>query len=207
MKKIKLSELKPNPINPRRPKSKTELLELGASIKGLEKMMKINKLKVDENNLIWGGNQRYYAMIAFGYKEIPESWIDKQLGDGTWTLEEKKEFMIKDNVHEIIWDDEFIENSDEWDEDKVEEWGHKTKTDPIEKIRSQYNDENVKYPIVPKFDEKYEAILIICENEIDTNKLRQLLELNDTHVSYKNSTTGKSNVIKCEKFIELWESK
>ena len=115
---IKLSTIKPNPTNPRLVKD-DKFLKLVESIKQFgEKMMPLRPMVVDENNILLGGNMRYKALKELKYKEVPESWI-KQAND--LTEEEKKEFIIKDNVGFGIWDWEVLAN--EWDSEELESWG------------------------------------------------------------------------------------
>lgn len=77
-----------------------------------------------------------------------------------------------------------------------------------------YNDQNCMYPIVPKFSEKYDAVIIISDNETDTAFLETALQIR-TEQTYKNHTTkttasgnvGKSLVITARRFQEIWKSR
>jgi len=103
---MKISDLKPleqNPFKPRDP----ELKKLKKSIQEFEKMLSIRKIVIDENNVILGGNKRYFALLALNYKEIPMEWIDKR---NDLTEAEKKEFIVKDNVGFGDWDLEILED-------------------------------------------------------------------------------------------------
>lgn len=114
---MKVSELKVNPGNPRfiRDEKFEKLMD---SIRRFPRMMEINQIKIDENNMILAGNMRFRAIQAIGYEEIPDNWINKV--DGL-TEEEKREFIIKDNVSYGEWDWEILAN--EWPEEALEEWG------------------------------------------------------------------------------------
>ena len=92
---IELSTLKPHPYNPRTI-TKRDLAKLKKSIEGFLKMMEVKKIVYDEDNIVLSGNMRMRALMALGYKEIPEIWAQQVLG---WTQEEKEEYMIKDNTH------------------------------------------------------------------------------------------------------------
>jgi len=78
----------------------------------------LRPMVIDENNILLGGNMRYKALKELGYKEVPDSWV-KQVLD--LTEEEKKEFIIKDNVGFGAWDWDALAN--EWDTDDLEAWG------------------------------------------------------------------------------------
>ena len=113
---MKINELKPLDKNPFPIKGDAELEKIKNSIKSFEKMLSIRKIVIDETNTIIGGNKRYFALKSLGYKEVPDSWIDKRTD---LTEEEKREFIVKDNVGFGNWDFEIL---DEWNI-PAEEWG------------------------------------------------------------------------------------
>ena len=133
---IKLSTIKPNPNNPRLVKD-DKFLKLVESIKQFgEKMMPLRPMVVDENNILLGGNMRYKALKELNYKEVPESWI-KQASD--LTEEEKKEFIIKDNIGFGIWDWDALAN--EWDAEELEAWGLDIPGfDEVEELEAEEDD-------------------------------------------------------------------
>ena len=61
---------------------------------------------------------RYQALVALGYKQIPDTWVKvaDQLNE-----EEKKRFIIEDNVGFGEWDWERLEA--EWNREELEDWG------------------------------------------------------------------------------------
>ena len=61
---------------------------------------------------------RLKALQELKYKEIPDSWV--VMAD-EWTEEQRREFVIKDNIGFGEWDWEELANS--WDSEKLEEWG------------------------------------------------------------------------------------
>lgn len=115
---IKLSKIKLNPNNPRLIKDE-RFEKLCNSLKTFaEKMMPLRPIVIDEDSVILGGNMRYKALKELGFKEVPDDWV-KQVKD--LTEDEKKEFIVKDNVGFGEWDwDELINN---WDMDILPEWG------------------------------------------------------------------------------------
>ena len=114
---MKLTEIKPNERNPRTI-TKDKLEKLKKSINNFDKMMALRPIVVDENNVILGGNMRYNALKALGYKEIPDEWV-KRAED--LTEEEKKRFIIEDNVGFGEWDWDMLAN--EWEVSDLQEWG------------------------------------------------------------------------------------
>lgn len=81
-------------------------------------MMAMRPIIVDEAWMILGGNMRFKALKHMGYKEVPDEWV-KNIKD--LTEDEKKEFIIKDNVN--FGDHNFEILSQDWDLDKLKEWG------------------------------------------------------------------------------------
>ena len=118
---MKLSNIKPNPKNPRIIKD-DKFKKLVQSIKSFPEMMDKRPLvcvtDVDKKIYPLGGNMRLKAIQELGYKEIPDSWV--VLAD-SWTQEQRNEFTIKDNVGFGEWDWETLSN--EWDTEKLDEWG------------------------------------------------------------------------------------
>ncbi len=116
---IKLSEIKPNPENPRVIKD-DKFKKLCSSIEKFPKMMQLRPIVVDENNVILGGNMRLKALQHLGFKEVQKDWIKKT---SELTEEEKKEFIIKDNVGFGEWDNEIL--IADWDVETLDDWGLK----------------------------------------------------------------------------------
>jgi hypothetical protein len=66
--------------------------------------------------------------------------------------------------------------------------------------------EEPRYPIVPKFSERYDYVLVFTKNDIDFTHLCQLLGL-ETQKSYKNEAVGISRVLTYDQFMHAWKSK
>jgi len=95
--KVTIDKIHQNPDNPRTIKG-VKFDKLVKSIKELPKMLEKRPIVVDENYVIQGGNMRYLACIEAGLKEV---WIDNM---EDWSEEEKRQFIIKDNVSFGEWD-------------------------------------------------------------------------------------------------------
>lgn len=106
-----IAEYKSNP----RTISKKDFAILKKSLKEFPSMLDVREIVVDENGVILGGNQRYKALQAMGKSKVK---VKKVTG---WTDEEKREFVIKDNIANGAWDNDRLAN--EWDKTKLEEWG------------------------------------------------------------------------------------
>jgi hypothetical protein len=114
VKKVKISDVKTNPKNPRLIKD-DKFKKLVKSIQEFPQMLELRPIVVDENNIVLGGNMRLKACIEIGLKEI---FIVKAQD---LTEEQKDEFIVKDNVGFGEWDWDLLAN--EWDTEKLDEWG------------------------------------------------------------------------------------
>ena len=111
---VKISKLKGNPSNPRIIKN-DKFKKLVKSIKEFPEMLKLRPIVVDENYMVLGGNMRLKASKEAGLKEV---WIEVAEG---LTEEQKKEFIVKDNVGFGEWEWDMLAN--EWDSVKLADWG------------------------------------------------------------------------------------
>jgi len=118
---MKLSEIKQNPNNPRLIKD-DKFKKLVKSLESFPEMMEKRPIvcvtDVDGKLYPLGGNMRLKALKELKYNDIPDSWVT--MAD-EWTEEQRREFLIKDNVGFGEWDFEVLEN--EWDSGQLEEWG------------------------------------------------------------------------------------
>jgi DNA modification methylase len=114
---MKLSKLKGNPNNPRICKD-DKFKKLVKSINDFPKMLALRPIVVDENFIVQGGNMRLKALQEIGFKDIPDEWV-KQVSD--LSEDEKKQFIIKDNVGFGEWDFDDLANN--WDAEQLTEWG------------------------------------------------------------------------------------
>ena len=111
---LPMSDIKLNDSNPRVIKDQ-QMKRLVKSIQDFPEMTELRPIVVDENNVILGGNMRYRAMQGLGYNQTE---VVKVSG---LTDEQKREFIIKDNVPFGEWDWEELANG--WDADELNEWG------------------------------------------------------------------------------------
>jgi DNA modification methylase len=111
---MNINEIKPNPNNPRIIKD-DKFKKLVKSIQDFPQMLELRPIVIDENNIVLGGNMRLKACIEAGLKDVPVKQA-KEL-----TEEQKKEFIVKDNVGFGEWDWDDLANN--WDEQLLTEWG------------------------------------------------------------------------------------
>jgi DNA modification methylase len=112
--KVKISEVKSNPNNPRLIKD-DKFAKLVKSIKEFPKMLEIRPIVVNADMIVLGGNMRLKACKEAGLKEVTIIFADDL------TEDEQKQFIIKDNVGFGEWDWEQLAN--EWDANNLQDWG------------------------------------------------------------------------------------
>ena len=163
---VSVSQIQGNKSNPRYIKDK-EFKELVESVRKFPKMMEARPIIVDENGIILGGNMRYKAALELGYKEVHIVRITDA------TEEQKREFIIKDNVSKGSWDWDMLAN--EWDKEQLEEWGLT--------LNMFTDDEDLEY----KGDEDYE----VGDCQVVLNFTQsQLLHFNSTIYAHGTSKEG-----------------
>ena len=111
---MNINEIKPNPNNPRIIKD-DKFKKLVKSIQDFPQMLELRPIVIDENNVVLGGNMRLKACIEAGLKDVPVKQA-KEL-----TEEQKKEFIVKDNVGYGEWDWDDLANN--WNVEDLTEWG------------------------------------------------------------------------------------
>ena len=112
--KVKISEVKINPNNPRLIKD-DKFAKLVQSVKDFPEMLEIRPIVVNADMVVLGGNMRLKACKEAGLKEVPIIVADNL------TEEQQREFLIKDNVSGGEWDWELLAN--EWDAEQLDDWG------------------------------------------------------------------------------------
>jgi hypothetical protein len=114
VKMLTIDSIQPNPENPRIIKD-GKFKKLVKSLHEFPEMMQLRPVVCNNDMMILGGNMRWRAAQAAGWKTIPVI-IAENL-----TAEQQREFIIKDNVSGGEWDWDIIAN--EWDPIQIEDWG------------------------------------------------------------------------------------
>ena len=146
------------------------------------------------------GNLRLRACKELGYKTVP----CKVLPAGTPPTK-LREYAAKDNISYGEDDKDIIAN--EWKEfqSELEGWGMvfapEKKKDAFRERFEAMGDDTAVYPLIPKYDEKHELFIIESASEVDSNWLREVLDMQRMR-SYKTGKVSKSNVISVQDFRE-----
>ncbi len=111
---VDIKLIKPNPDNPRTIRD-DNFKKLVKSVQEFPKMLEKRPIVVDEDMMVLGGNMRLRACVEAGLKQV---WIDDC---EDWTEDEKRQFIIKDNVSGGDWDWDALAN--EWNATQLSDWG------------------------------------------------------------------------------------
>lgn len=165
------------------------------SISDCPEMLELRELIVfpylNERYIVVCGNLRLRACRELGYTELP----CKVLKPDT-SVNKLREYSAKDNINFGENDLDIIQN--EWDRAELQDWGmefapEKSKDEFKERFDS-ITDDTAVYPLIPKYDEKHELFIITSSNEVDSNWLRERLNMQRMK-SYKTGKVSKSNII------------
>lgn len=142
---MKLSELQLNtgqleglPANPRYIEAE-DFEQLKLRLLRMPQYLRHNQIKVEEHNIILGGNMRYRALQALAAEhavatwtdaegvqhthtfsdEIPDEWV-AHLKD--YTLEDKRRIVLLDNAQN--GKDDLDRLANEWNIDEINDWGN-----------------------------------------------------------------------------------
>lgn len=141
---VKLSKLKANPSNPRVLRD-DKFAKLKKSITDFPDMLNYRAIVAvtdkDGKLMVLGGNMRLRALQELGMKEAPVMLADH------WTEEQRREFIIKDNVGFGEWDWDALGN--EWDAGQLTEWGLDVPEDFAEEKADVVEDEVPEPPVDP----------------------------------------------------------
>jgi DNA modification methylase len=165
IKEIKLNEHNPRDITPEM------FAKLKKSIQEFPQMLETRPLVIDENNVVLGGNMRLRALTDLGYEEIP---VQKVKG---WSEEQKKEFVVKDNLSYGVWDWELLANS--WDAEQLEEWGLEVPDWQTEELEAE--EDNYQIPDEIETDIQLGDIFqigehrLMCGDSTDSDQVAKLM--------------------------------
>jgi len=165
--KVKISQVKNNPNNPRVIKN-DDFRKLVKSIKEAPWMLQLRSIIVNDDNIVLGGNQRLRACKQAGLKEV---YIIKA---SSLTEEQQREFIVKDNISSGEWDWDALAN--EFEAEKLDSWGLDL---PINvRIDEMEEDEEIVLPQSVQLEPPKEYILVMAEaNSVDWEEIKEQLKL------------------------------
>lgn len=158
----------------------------------------------DRENILVGGHQRVKVAKDLGYESIPAVFVNL-------SIEEEKELNVRLNKNQGDWDYSILK--DNFTDENLIDWGFAERelseqwkeiqdiNDTAESISSEVNEK--KYPIVPKYNERYSTFMIFCNNELDVHWMKNFLGLTKSHIDYKSNAVSPSFVITAERFQEI----
>jgi DNA modification methylase len=192
---MKLSKIKGNPNNPRICKD-DKFKKLVKSISEFPKMLELRPIIVDENFIVQGGNMRLKALQELKFKDIPDEWV-KQVSD--LTEDQKKEFIIKDNVGFGEWDFDDLANN--WDVEKLNEWGLDIPNFDVEVLEAE--EDNYEIPDEIKTDIVIGDLFeigehrLLCGDSTDSDQLAKLMNGQTANLSFTSPpyNAGKSEAL------------
>lgn len=168
--KVKLSDIKSNPNNPRIIKD-DKFKKLVKSIQEFPKMLEIRPIVVNQDMIVLGGNMRLKASKEAGLKEV---FIVKA---DDLTEDEQKQFIIKDNVGFGEWDWDMLAN--EWDAEELKEWGLDVPDFAINELEAEEDDyempDEVQTDIVLGDLFEIGEHRLLCGDSTDSNQLAKLM--------------------------------
>jgi DNA modification methylase len=168
--KVKISEVKANPNNPRLIKD-DKFKKLLKSIQEFPEMLSLRPIVVNADMIVLGGNMRLKACKEAGLKEVDIIKADDL------TEEQQKQFIIKDNVGFGEWDWEDLANN--WDAEQLTDWGLDIpdfKTEVLEAEEDDYQiPEELKTDIVLGDLFEIGEHRLLCGDSTDSDQVAKLM--------------------------------
>ncbi|TDB69100.1 ParB N-terminal domain-containing protein [Arundinibacter roseus] len=194
--RVAISSLVPHVKNPRKIKASEKQ-------KLWERIQKYGMIGIpvrDADNTLLSGNQRCEILASQG---LGDYMIDVRSAVRKLTEEELREVMMIENSHAGEFDMEILKAEFEQYVD-LDSFGLSLEelAQELTEAGSELAQPEAELPIVAKFSEKYDSIVIICKNEIDMNHLSEKLGLDRTQC-YKSSKVGTTHVLDAKQVIEI----
>lgn len=187
---MKLSDIKINPKNPRIIKN-DRFMKLVKSVQEFPKMMKLRPIVIDNDGMVLGGNMRLKVLQHLKYKEIPDEWVKRA---DELTEEEKKRFIIEDNVPFGEWDWDTLAN--EWDAEKLKDWGMELPTEWGVKHEAQEDDyeipEEIETDIVAGDLFEIGQHRLLCGDSTNAQDVAKLMNGNKADMVFTDPPYGVS---------------
>jgi len=204
---VKISEIKSNPNNPRLIKD-DKFKKLVKSIQEFPEMLKLRPIVVNNEMIVLGGNMRLKACKEAGLKEVYILKADDL------TVEQQKEFIVKDNVGFGEWDWDILAN--EWDTEKLQDWGLDLPLDlSVEELEAEEDDYEIPNEIETDIvlGDLFEIgeHRLLCGDSTDSDQFAKLMngekaDLVFTSPPYNaNTKAGQGDIFNNKKSIKLYK--
>jgi len=192
--RVRIKDLVPHVKNPRKIKAEAK--------KALwEKIQKFGMIGIpvrDFDGMLLSGHQRceLYATNGLGDYEVDVRSAVRKLTD-----QELHEVMMIENTHSGEFDLQILKQEFESMIDLKDFGFDLAELDKqLNEVAQAGAEQVAELPVVAKFSEKYDSIVIVCSNEIDLNHLSEKLGL-DRAQCYKSSKVGSQHVIDAKQAI------
>jgi DNA modification methylase len=192
MEKLNIAAIKPNEENPRFI-TDAKFKKLVKSIKDFPEMLEARPLVIDEDNVVLGGNMRLKALRSAGVFEIPVKRVEG------WTAEQKKEFIIKDNLGYGEWDWELVANG--WDAEQLEDWGLDIPSFEIEPeaeaVEDDYSEpDDLKVDVVLGDLIEIGQHRLLCGDSTDSDQLDKLMNGEKADIAFTSPPYNAGNNVR-----------
>lgn len=191
--KVNIGKVKKNDSNPRFIKD-AKFKKLVKSIKEFPEMLEKRPIVVDEDMVILGGNMRFEACKAAGLFEV---WIDQVEG---WSEEQKRQFIIKDNVGFGEWDWDIL--SADFTEEELTDWGLDI-PDMVFDIDDEVEEDDYEEPDDLEVDVVLGDLIeignhrLLCGDSTDADQVAKLMDGNKVDMVFTDPPYG-INVVKSD---------
>lgn len=185
--------LVPSEINPRKMKSASDFTRLCNSIEDDPQFLVLRPILASKNTKtgiisIYAGEQRWRAARQLGYSEVPAIVEDDVPSDV------KEQRMLKDNIHAGVWDEEMLRNNFKLELLDKLNIVVGTVDEFAEQLKKYDDPSRAKYPLIPKFGEKYDYVIIMATHEIDVVWLLETMKTKKVR-SYKSTKVGVGHLV------------
>ncbi len=187
--RVPIQSIKSNAANPRIIKD-DKFKKLVKSISEFPEMLELRPIIVDNDMVILGGNMRHKAAMECGLQMIPIVVADDL------TEEQKKEFIIKDNVGFGEWDWELLAN--EWDNELLVEWGLDVPVDYMVELDAVEDDFDVDVDTIQTSIVLGDLIEIgehrlLCGDSTDSDQVAKLMNNEKADMVFTDPPYGISH--------------
>lgn len=186
LKTIEIKLIRPNAKNPRGIKKNRA--------RGLKNQIRkfgyLDRIILNKDLTILAGHQRFEIFKSEGETEVECFVPEKQLSEA-----DADELLVGHNLNTGFWNEVLLDEHFGEEFLKAMEFGR-----DLDKVDRNFGkNEDPVYPIVPRFSEKHNFVMIITDNEIDEANLRSTLGLGKMK-DYKTSAVSEGYVITFDEF-------